>query len=65
MNQQKALQFDFNSELPMGHNRRDSETLIDYVKRVMACDYLYREKGDFGLYDCCPCANVDINAKMT
>ena len=60
---QKYIQFDFNSETPMGHNKREGETLKEYVKRVMDCEYLYREKGDFGLYDCCPCANVDINAK--
>ena len=57
------MQFDFNSETPMGHNRREGEGIYEYVKRVMSCEYLYREKGDFGLYDCCPCANVEINAK--
>jgi len=48
----------------MGHNRRKCETVQEYIKRVMECEYLYRDKGDFGLYDCCPTANVDINAKV-
>ncbi len=37
---------------------------MEYIKRVINCEYLYREKPDFGLYDCCPIANADINAKI-
>jgi hypothetical protein len=42
---QKYIQFDFNSETPMGHNKREGEKLKEYVKRVMDCEYLYREIG--------------------
>jgi hypothetical protein len=36
----------------------------DYVKRVMACDYLYKSK-DFGLYDCCPQPTSKMNALLS
>jgi hypothetical protein len=47
----------------MGFNKKANEKWGDYIKRVSACDFIYRTK-DSGLLDLTPFKMKDINAKL-
>ena len=37
----------------IGHNKREDETVLEYIKRVMNSDYLYNTT-DFAVAEFCP-----------
>eukprot|EP00347_Sterkiella_histriomuscorum_P020360 403338107 len=55
--------FDFNQET-IGHNRREGEKIIDYVKRVMQSDVLY-SSNDYAVHEFCPVHMKDINSRIS
>lgn len=59
---QPYLLFDFNNEVH-GYNRSKDESIIQYVKRVMACDRIFKSK-DYSLAEFCPVNMKDINSKL-
>ena len=60
---QKSFYFDFNIE-NLGHNRRDNESVLHYIKRVWADEYHSSSK-DFAVSEFCPVNMKDLNAKMS
>ena len=54
--------FDFNIE-NIGHNKRMNESVKEYIKRVMECQYLYESK-DYAFAEFCPVNMKDTNAKI-
>lgn len=59
---QPYLFFDFNNE-NIGHNRREGESVRDYVRRVMKSDILYESK-DYAFAEFCPVHMKETNTKI-
>lgn len=60
---QKNFFFDFNIE-NIGHNRRDHESIIQYIKRVFSCKVHY-ETLDYSIAEFCPIYMKETNAKLS
>lgn len=59
---QKSFFFDFNIE-NLGHNKRESESLFEYIKRVWNDDYHSVSK-DYAVAEFVPCNIKNTNALM-
>jgi hypothetical protein len=53
---------DFNIEA-LGHNKRTDETVMEYIRRVMASDYLSTSE-DWALHEFCPTHVKNITPKF-